>query len=177
MKLNRKYLLVLIPMILLVILVVVWSLRGDEFRMNIEEAHLLSLETGYTLSMQQLADLKNDQKVILVDVREEDDYRRDHPEGALSIPLRSLLEKQNLQIIEKGNLPVIIYSDDMAKTTAAYSLLSQMAVNNLYILELPGGIIPTDTQGVEIRRYKDEELRFIFEPDTVAFSIGQNPVE
>ena len=177
MKFNRKYLLIFIPLTLLVILVVAWSFQKDVFRLEVKEAHRLSLENGYALSLVQLEDLKADHEVMLVDVRKEEAYLKGHPEGAVSVPLHLLLEQENLRILRKSEKPVIIYSDDMAETTAAFALLCQLGIERMYMIEIPSGLLPSDKLNAAERLYKDEALRYIFKPDSTAFRMFESREE
>jgi len=70
----------------------------------------------------------------------------------IKIPFEDLLRKENLNQLRHSELKIALYSDDQALAAKAFTLLNQMGVQNLYIMD-------TDSIGNETFQYE-------FRPDT-----------
>lgn len=73
-----------------------------------------------------------------VDLRNPDEFIKGHPEGALNIPMSTLLDEENLEMIkqaDKENKTLILYGKDQLQTTAPWLLLKQIGFGNVRVLQ------------------------------------------
>lgn len=177
MTFDKRYWLIILPLATLLFLVVVKAFRGNDFSESARETHRLSLEADYFISLDQLEDMQAERNVMLVDIRESESYDRCHSDGAVSIPLGSILGKKDLPVLMNGESSIVIFSSDMAMSAAAWALLSQLGIQGLYILELPDGWPGEADSVIDIGHYDNEELRYGFVPDTISALPVEEPDE
>ena len=73
------------------------------------------------------------ERVILLDVREPDEYQRGHLPGAISIP-RGVLEGQAPQLLRDPGAEIVVYCASGMRSTLAADTLQQMGYGNLHSL-------------------------------------------
>lgn len=98
------------------------ALRELGFKQNAEAGKLLedfykAGEQPEPLSMQELKDKSSKYKVVVIDVRPEDEYRRGHIKNSISIPVRELSTRikelpENAEIIAYCRGPLCVYADE-----------------------------------------------------------------
>lgn len=88
-------------------------------------------------------------EVLLIDVRETEEYDEAHILQAVHIPLRQV----SLQALPKTNLPIVIYCRSGKRSAAACQIIlddaAEMAVYNM-----TGGILAWQQAGFEVIRDK-----------------------
>ena len=94
----------------------------------------------------------NQKNLPVIDIRSKDLYSAGHPDGAINIPMYNLLSRDNRKFLKNNKSGIILFSDDYALLSRAWSLLSQMGYKNIFIA---GASIETD-----------EVLKFIFRSDS-----------
>jgi sulfur-carrier protein adenylyltransferase/sulfurtransferase len=82
--------------------------------------------------------VSNDPSLVLIDVRNEDEYETFHLPGAISIPLTSLLEDQWKDYINQDLRYNVFYSNGTVKANEAWMLTRQLGYQNNYVLQ--GGL-------------------------------------
>ncbi|WP_069998306.1 rhodanese-like domain-containing protein [Cellulosilyticum sp. I15G10I2] len=80
---------------------------------------------------------KVDKAIVILDVREEIEYRSGYINGAINLPVGQIKEKIAAMDLSKDT-KIIIYCQSGARSTRACSVLENMGYNNLYNL---GGIM------------------------------------
>jgi len=73
------------------------------------------------------------EQVILLDVREPDEYQRGHLPGAILIP-RGVLEGQAPQLLRDPSAEIVVYCASGMRSTLAADTLQQMGYENLQSL-------------------------------------------
>ena len=177
MKFNKRYWLIVIPLIIILLLVVIRAFRSNEFSYTAREVHRLSLETDHFISMGQLEKLQEEGDILLVDIRESGDPGGDSLEGSVNVPLSALLDKRELSLLRTSKSTIVICSADMAMSASAWALLGQLGIRELYILELPAGWPGEVLPGVDAESFDDELPRYRFIPDTSYVPPADEPVE
>ena len=77
-----------------------------------------------------------DEKAIIIDVRENKEWKDHEIKGALHIPLKQLLKGHLSELKEYKNTPVIIYcQDDIACSEQAYSALKEEGFAIVYNIQ------------------------------------------
>lgn len=80
--------------------------------------------------------IKNNSKVILLDVRSVQEYNEGHLNGAINIPLSELRMKANT-VLNKDDI-IIAYCQMCERSKKAVNVLNKLGYSNVYTLE--GGI-------------------------------------
>ena len=90
-----------------------------------------------SLNYLQMNDIiKNNSKVILLDVRSVQEYNEGHLNGAINIPLSELKTKANI-ILSKNDI-IICYCQVGERSKKAVTILNRLGFSNIYTLE--GGL-------------------------------------
>jgi rhodanese-related sulfurtransferase len=81
--------------------------------------------------------IRNNNNVILLDVRSVQEYNEGHLNGAINIPLSELKTKAKI-ILNNYNNIIIVYCQMGARSIKAVSILNKMGYKNVY--NLIGGL-------------------------------------
>jgi rhodanese-related sulfurtransferase len=103
-----------------------------------------------------------DESYLLVDLRSEYDYIKDHLEDAINIPKNMILEKNNLKILDeaaKDSLTVVLYGETQLDANGPWMILRQMGYSNLKVM-LGGYMVANDPD---------------FDPDNIATYLIEEP--
>jgi len=92
------------------------------------------------LSPDQVAELiiSQDPTLLLVDVRDKEEFDTFSLIGAIHIPLKDILAKENEQYFNREALQVVFYSNDDVKSEQAWLLNKRAEYMNMFILK--GGL-------------------------------------
>jgi rhodanese-related sulfurtransferase len=93
--------------------------------------------SGKSVTTQQLSDLVNKEDGIVLDVRDNNEFRQGHIVGSVNIPLRDL-EKRMAELNEKKNKPVIVVCKMGQIASSAGKQLKAKEFESVY--RLAGGI-------------------------------------
>lgn len=147
MEWLRQYRAAVIVGILVLLLVVIRLSGWNHFK---KTADNLQNETA---NQANIISLNNNQKNLpVIDIRSKEVYSAGHPEGAINIPMNNLLSGNNRKFLNNNKSGIILFSDDYALLSRAWTLLSQMGYKNIFIT---GAAIETD-----------EVLKYKFRPDS-----------
>ena len=100
------------------------------FSMFTKQNNVLSPQEAYKR-------MKEDTDAIILDVRNDEEYRQIHIKGATLIPLDKL-QKQAAKKLPDKDAQVLVYCHSGARASSAVSLLSRMGFTNVQSF---GGII------------------------------------
>lgn len=81
--------------------------------------------------------LASNNECILLDVRSEQEYKEEHLQGSINIPLYDINEEIE-RIIPNKNNPIITYCQSGARSKKAVSILQKKGYKELYNIE--GGL-------------------------------------
>lgn len=158
---------ILIPLIIILALVIIKSLDKNSFELSANEVHELSLKKEHILSVEDYKNKSRTSKVLyqLIDLRSTEDFGAGHLKGAINVPIETLLESDQF---EAGNIVAknILYSESMAKTINAWTLLAQKGYKNIYVLDIPKEFISQTLFESDSFPPRNEELKYVFQPDT-----------
>lgn len=74
----------------------------------------------------------------LIDIRPANLFAQGHPENAINIPLRQLLEKESLNMLDKltkDGRQAVLFGTDELQATAPWLLLQQLGYENVLLLK------------------------------------------
>lgn len=101
----------------------------SQFQLTGKEMHAKVLATNYKLNNEDALDLAG---AKIVDLRDSKSFRLEPREGAINIPLASLLNDENKAFFATDVAKVLI-SDDDVQSHEAWMLLTQLGYDNLYV--------------------------------------------
>lgn len=136
-KTNSPWLSLLGLAVAIVILVFIFRPKSPHYQISAGES--LKLMNNPTTEV-EIKDIAGKQ---LIDIRTTELYLQGHPNGAINIPVRQLLDEESLDLFEqlsKNGESVILYGTDQLQATAPLFLLQQLGYKNLRLLK--GGINP-----------------------------------
>lgn len=81
--------------------------------------------------------LKNDENIILLDVRSPQEYREGHLEGSINIPLYDISKDIN-NVVQNTQTPIIVYCQSGSRSKKAMEILNKKQYKNLYNID--GGL-------------------------------------
>lgn len=135
LKTNSPWLSLLGVAVLIVVLAFLFKPKSPEYQTNANSTLKLMNDQSGMITVQGVAGKQ------LIDIRSADLFAQGHPQNAMNIPLRQLLEDESIellnQILRNGKVAVLYGSDEL-QATAPWLLLQQMGYKNLLLLK--GGI-------------------------------------
>jgi rhodanese-related sulfurtransferase len=92
------------------------------------------------ISTDELADriINQDPSLLLVDVRDENSFKKYTLPGAVNIPLEQVLEEDSEPYMDQNSYDVVLFSNDNFHADQAWILCSRLGFENLHVLK--GGL-------------------------------------
>lgn len=140
MKFLKQYRLILIIPALVVALVLIRSLRHDNFRYDAVRWAVPSADKSNLISTDQL--MHAGDQILLISLGSEAEIPGQVKERSVAVPPGSILEKENMRMIRRNKGPVILWSDNPSVSARVWMVLSEMGIKNLYILSDQGAEMP-----------------------------------
>lgn len=106
-----------------------------------------------TLSPSEAVVLMNDERTIIVDVREPTEFAEGHIEGARNIPLGKLDERAG-ELESHKDLPIIVNCQSGTRSMAAGKKLTQLGFKQIH--ELRGGMFAWKDQNLPITKKRSK---------------------
>jgi hypothetical protein len=134
MEIIKQYRVVLMIVVTVLILVIIRALGVNHFKSDAKRLAEPSLMRSNILNNSQLAALKGNK--LLIDLSEgpsSDTYNITDSEVINILP-DAILNKDNLNRLHKFNGNILLISPDRALAARIWMVLSQMGMNNVYIL-------------------------------------------
>jgi phage shock protein E len=165
---NKKSLIfILLPVFVILILVIIKSLNKDNFELDTKQALEISLKE-HVLSLNQLkAKLQKPKGISLIDLRNANDFNQTHLKNAVNIPFSEILKNSELKKLKSDEKEIILYSNSAIESAKAWILLTQMGYINLYLLDIPEGLISDSILNKDTALETNETLKYKFQPDTL----------
>ena len=139
--LNSNKLWLGLPALAVVIILLAYLFRPDslDYKMNVGESLKLVNDPSLIVEVKDLAGNQ------LIDIRSEEVFLKGHPEGAINLPIRQLLDEESLEtldeLLESGKTAVLVGNTELQATSPLF-LLRQMGYTNLKLFK--GGISATN---------------------------------
>jgi len=138
-KSNKPWLSLLGLAVIIVFLAFLFRPKAPEYQTGEDQAIKVMLEPQNQVALSDLAGKQ------LIDIRPADLFAQGHPENAINIPVRNLLDEESLELFDgllKNGMAAVLYGSDELQATAPCLLLQQMGYTNLKTLK--GGFVATN---------------------------------
>ena len=101
---------------------------------------------GYQqITQEEAKEMMDTQEVIILDVREQDEYDGGHIPGAVLLPLGSISEESAARVIPEKDTTVLVYCRSGSRSKKAAKALAELGYTGIYEF----GGIRTWTYGIE----------------------------
>ena len=92
-----------------------------------------SSEDGYQqISQEEAKEMMDTQDVIILDVREQDEYDSGHIPGAVLLPVGTIDETTAAEVIPEKDSTVLVYCRSGNRSKTASSTLAELGYSNIY---------------------------------------------
>ena len=92
-----------------------------------------SSESDYQqISQEEAKEMMDTQDVIILDVREQDEYDSGHIPGAVLLPVGTIDEETAAEVIPEKDSTVLVYCRSGNRSKTASSALAELGYTNLY---------------------------------------------
>lgn len=92
-----------------------------------------SSESSYQqISQEEAKEMMDTQDVIILDVREQDEYDSGHIPGAVLLPVGTIDEETAAEVIPEKDSTVLVYCRSGNRSKTASSALAELGYTNLY---------------------------------------------
>ena len=136
---NKPWLSLLGLAIIIVFLAFLFRPKSPEYQTETDQAVKIMIDPQNQVAISDLAGKQ------LIDIRSAELFAQGHPENAINIPVRNLLDKESLELFDrllKSGQKSVLYGSDELQAVAPCLLLQQMGYTNLKTLK--GGFVATN---------------------------------
>ena len=92
-----------------------------------------SSESNYQqISQEEAKEMMDTQEVIILDVREQDEYDSGHIPGAILLPVGTIDEETAAEVIPEKDSTVLVYCRSGNRSKTASSALAEQGYTNIY---------------------------------------------
>ena len=92
-----------------------------------------SSESSYQqISQEEAKEMMDTQEVIILDVREQDEYDSGHIPGAVLLPVGTIEEETAAEVIPEKDSTVLVYCRSGNRSKTASSALAELGYTNIY---------------------------------------------
>lgn len=92
-----------------------------------------SSENSYQqISQEEAKEMMDTQDVIILDVREQDEYDSGHIPGAVLLPVGTIDEETAVEVIPEKDSTVLVYCRSGNRSKTASSALAELGYTNIY---------------------------------------------
>ena len=92
-----------------------------------------SSESDYQqISQEEAKEMMDTQDVIILDVREQDEYDSGHIPGAVQLPVGTIDEETAAEVIPEKDSTVLVYCRSGNRSKTASSALAELGYTNIY---------------------------------------------
>lgn len=92
-----------------------------------------SSESSYQqISQEEAKEMMDTQDVIILDVREQDEYDSGHIPGAILLPVGTIDEETAAEVIPEKDSTVLVYCRSGNRSKTASSALAELGYTNIY---------------------------------------------
>jgi hypothetical protein len=149
MIVKKTGIVVVVILIAVIAMILIGSSGNGRFRHDAAKWVQPTIDQTNMITNNQLGTLSG--KTLLVDLSEQGTMLKDN-KGVLNIPASAILEKENLKKLRAHKGSIVLASEDRALSARIWMLLSQMGIQNLYLMDASAG---------------NEVLKYKFRPDTI----------
>ena len=147
MNFIKKYKFILAIVVPIMILIIFRSYGSNHFKPDAGKWAAPTLTGTNLVSVENFSSLPGKKLIIMLDNSRYSDFADG---DSYSISPDSILLTPNIKMMKKNDGPVLLVSSESSSVAKIWMILSQMGINNLYIMGEP------------------ELLKYEFRPDTIA---------
>ena len=135
-KSNKPWLSLLGLAVIVVFLAFLFRPKSPEYQIGADQTAKLMNDPQMQVAFSDLAGKQ------LIDIRPSELFAQGHPELAVNIPARNLLDKESVELFDrllKSGQEAIVYGSDELQAVAPWLLLQQLGYSNVKVLK--GGFV------------------------------------
>jgi len=132
MKSLKQYWLVVTIFLIVVLFVLFRSFSQHEFRYDAVRWAGPSVTGANIITEEQISALRGE--ILLISLGNQAEVTDQLKDKTMKVNPESILENGNLSVIRKNKGPVILFSDDSSVSARVWMVLSEMGMQNIYIL-------------------------------------------
>jgi len=132
MRFLKQYRIVISIVMIVTVLILIRTFNHNSFRYDAVKWAEPSVSGSNILTADQVENLPGEKLIIDLGTSGVTDSR--FKAITRGIDPQSILEKGNIRIIRRNKGPVILYTEDSSVSSRIWMILSEMGVNNLFIL-------------------------------------------
>jgi len=151
LKLNFPWLSLLGLAAVIVVLAYIFRPKFPEYEIDAQQTMNLMNNPQLEVSPQAI----NIQQ--LIDIRSADEFAKGHPENAINVPVRNLLDDESLELfdrLQENGQEAVIYGNSELQATAPWLMLQQLGYGNVKLLKgsvsSANELIPTEMASTEV---------------------------
>jgi rhodanese-related sulfurtransferase len=132
LKKNSTWLGLLGFAIFIVVVAFVFRPTSFEYQLGGDESVKLVIDPSYQIALQDTTGKQ------LIDIRPSNMYALGHPQNAINIPVRNLLDKEPVALFDKllkSGKEAVLYGSDELQSTSPWLLLQQLGYKNVKLLK------------------------------------------
>lgn len=133
MKSLKHYWLVVTIFLIVVLFVLFRSFSRHDFRYDAPRWAGPSVTGSNIITEEQISALQGE--ILLISLGNQSEVIDRLRDKTMMVTPESVLEKGNLSAIRKNKGPVILFSDDSSVSARVWMVLSEMGMQNIYILQ------------------------------------------
>lgn len=142
-ELSRTTRLIIAVIIILLVLIIGYTTMKKPvvvFKLSPTQTLSALKQDAGLVSPEMLKDLKKNinNDLILIDIRNPDEFNKGHLDKAINIPVRNLLDEKYIKIFRKlsrAQKKVILYGRNQLEASGPGLLLRQLGINNVNVLQ------------------------------------------
>ncbi len=135
LKTNLPWLSLLGLALVIVLLAFIFRPKSPDYQISAGETLKLMNDQSMQIAVKDIAGKQ------LIDIRSTEMFSQGHPESAINIPIRQLLDEESVELFDnllENGKEAILYGSDQLQATAPLFLLQQLGYKNLKLLK--GGL-------------------------------------
>lgn len=130
LKTNMRWLGLLGMALVIVIMAFIFRPGAPEYHLGVNKTLSLLNEPSNKIDVNEIAGK------TLIDIRSANLFAQGHPDGAINLPIRQLLDKESIRVLDEATShgEVVLFGSDELQATAPGYLLQQLGYKNIRIL-------------------------------------------
>ena len=108
------------------------AVNAENMFSDLEAENQFTAYIDESLTQEEAKEMMDTQEVIILDVREQDEYDSGHIPGAVLLPVGSIDETTAAQVIPEKDSTVLVYCRSGNRSKTASSTLADLGYTNIY---------------------------------------------
>ena len=108
------------------------AVNAENMFSDLEAENQFTAYIDESLTQEEAKEMMDTQEVIILDVREQDEYDSGHIPGAVLLPVGTIDEETAAAVIPEGDSIVLVYCRSGNRSKTASSTLAELGYTNIY---------------------------------------------